>query len=64
MNRLKEIRKREGKSQIDLCKSTGIAPSDISRIENNLTYAYSDWRKHLTKSLKVSENEIFHKEDQ
>jgi transcriptional regulator with XRE-family HTH domain len=62
MNRLKEIRTKKGKSQLDLSKSTNIAPTDISRIENGWLKPYPSWKKRLADSLEVSENYLFPEE--
>jgi DNA-binding XRE family transcriptional regulator len=59
MNQLKEFRKRAGLSQLGLAKLTNIAPTDISRIENEWLRPYPGWRQRLAKALEVSEKEIF-----
>ena len=38
---------------------TGIAPGDISRIENDWLRPYPGWRKRLARALGVSEQELF-----
>jgi transcriptional regulator with XRE-family HTH domain len=59
MNRLKEIRLQKGFSQLDLAKETNIAPTDISRIENNWLQPYPEWRKRMAKALDVAESDLF-----
>ena len=59
MNNLKKVRKEKGLSQLKLAFITGIAPSEISRIENGWLYPYPGWRKRLAEALKVSERELF-----
>jgi transcriptional regulator with XRE-family HTH domain len=58
-NHLKEIRTKQGLSQLDLAKLTNIAPTDISRIENNWIWPYPGWRKRLAEALKIDENRLF-----
>ncbi len=62
MNRLKEFRNRRGFSQLRLAMLTGIAPSDISRIENNWLRPYAGWCKRLARALGATEAELFPKE--
>ena len=59
MNRLKELRAQKGFSQLTLAKLTNIAPTDISRIENDWLRPYPGWRKRLSKALGVPETELF-----
>ena len=59
MNRLKEARNRTGISQLRLSLFTGIAPADISRIENGWLYPYPGWRKRLARALGTTESELF-----
>ena len=59
MNRLAEIRKEKGLSQLKLTMATGIAPGDISRIENGLMVPYPGWRKRLARALGTVEAELF-----
>jgi len=59
MNRLKEIRREKGLSQLRLAFVTGISPSDISRIENDWIRPYPGWRKRFSRALGISEDEIF-----
>jgi putative transcriptional regulator len=59
MNRLKEIRNERGLSQLKLAFLTGIAPSELSRIENNWIKPYPGWRKRLAKALRTTEVELF-----
>ena len=59
MNRLQRIRKDKGLSQLKLSMMTGIAPGDISRIENNWLKPYPGWRKRLARALGVTEAELF-----
>ena len=63
MNHLKEYRNRKGLSQLKLAFLTGIAPSDISRIENRWLYPYAGWRERLARALDTTESELFPLED-
>ena len=58
-NRLKEVREQKGLSQLKLTMMTGIAPGDISRIENGWLRPYPGWRRRLARALGVSEPELF-----
>jgi transcriptional regulator with XRE-family HTH domain len=58
-NKLKEIRKSKGLSQLRLSFLTGIPPSDISRIENGWTKPYPGWRARFSRALGTAEAEIF-----
>jgi len=59
MNLLKKVRAEKGLSQLDLAGKTGIAPGEISRIENDWIRPYPGWRKRLAKALGVSEKDLF-----
>ncbi len=59
MNRLKEVRKERGLSQLRLALLTGIAPGDISRIENGWIRPYPGWRKRLARALGATEVALF-----
>ena len=59
MNRLKEVRKQRGFSQLTLAKLTNIAPTEISRIENGWIRPFPGWRKRLARALGVTEVELF-----
>jgi putative transcriptional regulator len=61
MNNLREIRKQKGLSQLKLAYITGIAPSEISRIENGVLKPYPGWRRRLAKALATNEGELFPK---
>lgn len=58
-NKLKEVRKERGLSQLKLSFITGIPPSDISRIENEWIKPYPGWRRRLATALGTSERELF-----
>lgn len=58
-NLLREVRKTRGISQLKLALMTGIAPTEISRIENNLLVPYPGWRKRLARALGESEDKLF-----
>jgi len=58
-NLLKEFRTKRGFSQLTLAKLTNIAPTDISRIENDWLRPYPGWRKRLARALGVNERELF-----
>ena len=62
MNKLKEIRNKRGLSQLRLALLTGIAPSEISRIENGWIRPYPGWRKRLARALGSTEVELFPEE--
>ncbi|GAH61860.1 unnamed protein product [marine sediment metagenome] len=62
MNRLKEIRNERGLSQLRLALLTGIAPSELSRIENGWIRPYPGWRKRLARALGATESELFPEE--
>jgi len=59
MSNLQKVRKEKGLSQLKLSMMTGIAPGDISRIENDWLRPYPGWRKRLARALGVSEQELF-----
>ncbi len=59
MNRLKEARNERGFSQLRLAMLTGIAPGDISRIENGWIRPYAGWRKRLARALGTTEADLF-----
>ena len=58
-NKLKEIRRQRGLSQIRLSLLTNIAPSEISRIECGWLKPYPGWRFRLARALDVPESELF-----
>jgi len=59
VNSLKKVRNEKGLSQLKLALMTGIAPGDISRIENDWLRPYPGWRKRLARALGVPESELF-----
>lgn len=59
MNNLKKVRNERGLSQLKLAFLTGIAPGDISRIENGWMRPYPGWRKRLAKALSTTQAELF-----
>ena len=59
MSNLQKVRKEKGLSQLKLSMMTGIAPGDISCIENDRLRPYPGWRKRLARALGVSEQELF-----
>lgn len=59
MNNLKKIRTARKLSQFELAKLSNIAPSDISRIENDKLYCHPGWRERLSEALGVSVAELF-----
>lgn len=63
MNRLREIRKKQGLSQLRLAYLTGIQPPIIPRIENGWLKPYPGWRKRLARALKIPEAELFPPEE-
>lgn len=58
-NNLQKIRQKRGVSQLRLSFLTGIAPSEISRIENGWIKPYPGWCKRLAKALGVPETKLF-----
>ena len=58
-NNLKEVRKTKGLSQLKLSLMTGIAPTEISRIENGWLVPYPGWRKRLARALGTDEDALF-----
>ena len=46
-------------SGLRLAMYTGIAPGDISRIENEWLRPYPGWRKRLARALGTTEQELF-----
>lgn len=63
MNKLQKVRKEKGLSQLKLSMMTGIAPGDISRIENGWVKPYPGWRKRLARALGTTEAELFPDEE-
>lgn len=63
MNKLQIARKEKGLSQLKLSLMTGIAPGDISRIENDWLKPYPGWRKRLSRALGTPELELFPTEE-
>ena len=63
-NRLSEVRKEKGLSQLRLSFLTGIPPSEISRIENGWIRPYAGWRRRLATALGTSERDLFPEENQ
>jgi transcriptional regulator with XRE-family HTH domain len=60
MNALKARRKELGWSQVMLSlKTGGIAPSDLSAIENGKKVPHPGWRKRIAKALKTDEASLF-----
>ena len=59
MNRLAEIRKQRGLSQLRLAMLTGIQPPDLSRIETGRLKPYPGWRKRLARALGTTEDDLF-----
>jgi transcriptional regulator with XRE-family HTH domain len=58
-NNLKIFRKNQKLSQLKLSYLTGIAPGDISRIENGWIKPYPGWRKRLAEALGVTQDQLF-----
>jgi len=58
-NRLREIRRGKGLSQLKLSYMSGIPPWDISRVENGWLVPYPGWRKRFARALGVSEADLF-----
>lgn len=60
MNSMKEERLKKGWSQVTLSMKTGgIAPSDLSAIENGRKIPHAGWRKRIARALRVDEAELF-----
>jgi transcriptional regulator with XRE-family HTH domain len=58
-NNLRKFRKQKRLSQLKLAFLTGIAPGDISRIENGWLKPYPGWRRRFADALGVTENQLF-----
>lgn len=58
-NNLRRIRKEKGLSQLRVSFLTGIAPNEISRIENGWLVPFPGWRKRLARALGTTEAELF-----
>ena len=63
MNRLKEIRFKKCKTQIQLFKDTGIWPSRVSYIENGYMEAKEAEKIKLSKALGVKKDWLFPKNE-
>lgn len=63
MNRLREFRKKNNLTQLDLSKLTDIYPNDISQIETGYRKAFPGWRKRLSEALEVEEEVLFPEEE-
>jgi transcriptional regulator with XRE-family HTH domain len=61
MNRLREARLRNDKSQLQLMRETGIYFSTISRIERGWLRPSDEQKERLAKALKVSKGWLFPK---
>lgn len=62
MNTLKEERRKRGWSQVMLSMKTGgIAPSDLSAIENGKRVAYPGWKKRIARAFRMDADELFGK---
>jgi transcriptional regulator with XRE-family HTH domain len=59
MYRLRKEREARGYSLLDLARFTGIHESDLSQLERGLRPAFPDWKKRLSRALKVPEEELF-----
>jgi len=58
-NRVAQIRKQQGLSQLRLAFLTGIQPPEISRIETGRIKPYPGWRRRIARALKTTEAELF-----
>ena len=58
-NKLQKVRKGKGLSQLKLSMMTGIAPGDISRIENGWLRPYPGWRQRLARALGTPAGDLF-----
>lgn len=59
MNRLREIRQKQRKSQLQLYLESGIQPSRVSYIENGHWIPSDEDKKALAIALKVDVEEVF-----
>ena len=59
MYKLRRVRQEKDYSLADLVRLTGIHESDLSQLERGLRPAFPDWRKRLSRALKMSEEELF-----
>lgn len=58
-NNLRAVLERQGISQLDLYKLTGISPASLSNIVTGRLIPYDGWKKRISEALGVSEQEIF-----
>ena len=60
MNAMREERKKKGWSQVTLSlKTGGIAPSDLSAVENGRKVPHPGWRRRIARALKIDETTLF-----
>jgi len=60
MNSIKEEREKRGWSQVMLSiKTGGIAPSDLSAIENGKKVPHPGWRRRIARALQLDEATLF-----
>lgn len=62
-NRLKEVREKEGLSQVELGWKAKIASQNISAIEKGRLLAWDKMKRKLAKALKTTPGELFPNED-
>jgi len=55
MIRLRMVRQRQGLTQVQLCRLTGISPADISAIELGVRPAFPGWRRRIAEALDVKD---------
>lgn len=63
MLRLTLERRRRGISQTRLAAMTGIAPQDISALENGWKRPYPGWKKRIARALGVDGDALFEEVD-
>jgi transcriptional regulator with XRE-family HTH domain len=59
MSKLKEERLKKGLTQAQLSALKGLAPQDISALENGWRRPFPVWRKKLSQALDKTESELF-----
>ncbi len=57
MTKLRQLRLEKGLSQMRLAQTTGIHPSNLSRLERGVLPAYRGWKARLAAALGVPPEE-------
>jgi transcriptional regulator with XRE-family HTH domain len=59
MSQLKDVRLQRGLTQAQLGALAGIAPQDISSIENGWRTPFPAWRQRISRALNMKEEQLF-----